>query len=242
MKKQSVEPEFLLEVFQCPNCKSKTKHMWYIVLDDNDDQPPLFMEARGFYKNRIQERNRSLLNSGEKNKVVPEEEKYLVFSSKEWHVDMSICTICSEYLIWKDNKIAYPNCHTIEDPHEDIPEGVKKLYNEARGIVNLSPRSACALLRLAIEKLLVEGLGCPEKNRLNDNIKLLQSEGKLSEPINMALNAVRLVGNSAVHAGKIELDDKPEYAYKLFGLLNYIVDDLISRPARAEAFMKTIQS
>ncbi|MEM5684240.1 DUF4145 domain-containing protein [Bacillus toyonensis] len=109
-------------------------------------------------------------------------------------------------------------------------------------MVNLSPKSACALLRLAVEKLLIVGLKCPPRNSVNDNIKLLQKEGKLSEPIDKALNAVRLVGNAAVHVGKIDLDDKPEYAYTLFGLLNYIVDDLISRPARAEAFLKTIKS
>ncbi|MGE7236619.1 DUF4145 domain-containing protein [Bacillus paranthracis] len=240
MKSKKLEPKFLSEVFQCPHCNSKTKHMWYLVRGCGD-QEPVLIEATNFYNDRIQAKRRELWHIGE-DMEVPDDEKYLVFSSEEWHIDMSICTICSEHLIWKDSKVDYPNCHTIEDPYEDMPEEVKKLYNEARGIVNLSPRSACALLRLAVEKLLVEGLKCPSKNSINDNIKLLQKEGKLSEPINKALNAVRLVGNAAVHAGKINLDDKPEYAYTLFGLINYIVDDLISRPARAEAFLKTIKS
>ncbi|WP_179951991.1 DUF4145 domain-containing protein [Bacillus sp. FDAARGOS_235] len=247
MKSQNVEPEFLSEVFQCPHCNSKTKHMWFIARG-HDNITPLLQEAGKFYTERIQARNRRLMDLESQNeiapqeRIVPEGEKYSVFSQEEWHIDISVCSICLSYLIWKDSRVVYPICHTIEDPCADMPEEVKKLYNEAREIVNLSPKSACALLRLAVEKLLIVGLKCPPRNSVNDNIKLLHKEGKLSEPIDKALNAVRLVGNAAVHAGKIDLDDKPEYAYTLFGLLNYIVDDLISRPARAEAFLKTIKS
>ncbi|MCU5682778.1 DUF4145 domain-containing protein [Bacillus wiedmannii] len=241
MNKQNVEPEFLLEVFDCPHCKSKTKHVWYTVIG-RDDNTPYIAGSVNFYKDRLQMKNRSLSELDPKFQGVPEDEKYLVFAPTEWYMDISVCTICSSDLIWKNNKVIYPNCHTIEDPCADMPEGVKNLYNEARAVVNLSPKSACALLRLAVEKLLVEGLNCPPKNSVNNNIKLLQEEGKLSKPIEHALNAVRLVGNAAVHAGKIDLDDKSDYAYTLFKLLNYIVDELISRPARAEAFLKIIKS
>ncbi|MED1557540.1 DUF4145 domain-containing protein [Bacillus paramycoides] len=241
MNKQNVEPEFLLEVFDCPHCKSKTRHAWYVALG-REDRTPFIAGSANFYKDRLEMKNSSLRESDPKFLGVPEDEKYLVFAPNEWHVDISVCTICSSYLIWKNNKVIYPNCHTIEEPCADMPEGVKKLYNEAREIVNISPKSACALLRLAVEKLLIEGLRCNPRNSVNDNIKFLQQEGKLSDPIDKALHAVRLVGNAAVHAGRINLDDKPEYAYILFGLLNYIVDDLISRPARAEAFMRTLQS
>ncbi|MCU4831884.1 DUF4145 domain-containing protein [Bacillus cereus] len=239
MNNENIKPSFLLDVFQCPHCKCKTKHMWYVALGWEGHGQPIIEEAVDFYETRIaEEKNRPRFVSEEKK----EDEKISVFSSSEWHVDMSICTICLEYMIWKDYKFIYPNFHTIEDPCADMPEEVKNLYNEARAVVNLSPKSACALLRLAVEKLLIEGLNCPPKNSVNNNIKLLKEEGKLSEPIEHALNAVRLVGNAAVHAGKINLDDKSDYAYTLFGLLNYIVDDLISRPARAEAFLKTIKS
>ncbi|MED0902485.1 DUF4145 domain-containing protein [Bacillus nitratireducens] len=239
MNNEDIKPSFLLDVFQCPHCKCKTKHMWYVALGWEGHGQPIIEEAVDFYQTRIaQEKNRPKFASEKKK----EDEKISVFSSNEWHVDMSICAICSEYMIWKDDKFIYPNSQTIEDPCTDMPEEVKHLYNEAREVVNLSPKSACALLRLAVERLLIEGLKCPSKNTVNDNINLLREEGKLSAPIDKALTAVRLVGNAAVHAGKINLDDKPEYAYTLFGLLNYIVDDLISRPARAEAFLQTIKS
>ncbi|WLP66610.1 DUF4145 domain-containing protein [Bacillus thuringiensis] len=239
MGNQNIEPKFLEEVFNCPHCKSKTKQEWYIAHGEVEKKGPYLAKSIDFYRSRIQDKEHVAWQAQE---VIPEEQKYLVFSPTEWHIDMSVCTICSEYLLWKDEHVIYPNCHFIEDPGADMPEEVKNLYNEARAVVNLSPKSACALLRLAVEKLLIVGLECPPRNSVNDNIKFLKRDGKLSQPIEKALNAVRLVGNAAVHAGKIDLDDKPEYAYTLFGLLNYIVDDLISRPARAEAFLKTIKS
>ncbi|WP_156741896.1 hypothetical protein [Occultella aeris] len=40
------------------------------------------------------------------------------------------------------------------DPSPDMPEDVAQLYEEASTVVGLSPRSASALLRLALEALL----------------------------------------------------------------------------------------
>jgi len=38
--------------------------------------------------------------------------------------------------------------------------------------------------------------------------------------------------NNAVHPGQIDLDDKAEIAPKLFDILNFIADELITKPKK----------
>ena len=59
----------------------------------------------------------------------------------------------------------------------------------------------------------------------------LVSKG-LDPHIQQALDYCRVVGNNAVHPGKINLEDSPEIAQTLFEMINYIIEDLIARPKR----------
>ena len=52
-----------------------------------------------------------------------------------------------------DNDDTFIQTSLRRDPNVDMPESVKQLYNEAGTIYNKSPRAACALLRLAIDRL-----------------------------------------------------------------------------------------
>ena len=114
-----------------------------------------------------------------------------------------------------------------------MPEKVKQLYSEAGLIYNKSPRAACALLRLAIDRLCNE-LG--EKDRdINKNIGELVKKG-LPQSIQQALDVVRVVGNKAVHPGQISfnVDDKGT-AIMLMRLLNIIVERMITEPKEIES-------
>lgn len=109
-----------------------------------------------------------------------------------------------------------------------MPEEVKQLYNEAGLIYNKSPRAACALLRLAIDRLCNE-LGETDRD-INKNIAELVKKG-LPLTIQQALDVVRVVGNKAVHPGQIAFDvDDNGTAIMLMHLLNIIVTRMISEP------------
>jgi hypothetical protein len=110
-----------------------------------------------------------------------------------------------------------------------MPEDVKPDYDEARGIVDRSPRGSCALLRLGVQKLMVD-LGQGGEN-INDDIKALV-KGGLPVEVQQALDAVRVIGNNAVHPGEIDLKDDRDTAAALFGLVNFIVEQRISQPKK----------
>jgi Domain of unknown function (DUF4145) len=66
---------------------------------------------------------------------------------------------------------------------------------------------------------------------LNDAVKKLISEG-LDPAIADALDVVRVIGNSAVHPGKIDMKDNRETAVKLFDMVNLLAEQMISMKKR----------
>lgn len=114
-------------------------------------------------------------------------------------------------------------------PHVDLPEDVRADYAEAASILSLSPRGSGALLRLALQKLMPH-LG-EKGGNINDDIASLVSKG-LDPGIKQALDALRVVGNNAVHPLELDLRDDVETVGALFGLINFIVEQRISHPKK----------
>jgi hypothetical protein len=150
---------------------------------------------------------------------------------------VSLCSRCEKPALWVSGKLVYPSLSTAPLPSDDMPEDVAFDYKEAREIVNLSPRAACALLRLALQKLMPH---LDEKGKdINTDIGNLVKKG-LPVKIQKAADIVRVIGNNAVHPGEIDLKDDPETASRLFGLINMIVEVMISQPKKVDLLYEKI--
>jgi hypothetical protein len=176
-----------------------------------------------------------------------------VYTTRSWHalfarsqraegtnVRRCMCFNCDGVSFWYDARgfvldssedasapVVWPWTTSVAPmPRVDMPADAKADYEEARTIVDRSPRGAAALLRLALQKLMVD-LGEPGKN-INTDIGQLVAKG-LDQVVQQALDTVRIVGNAAVHPGELDMKDDRETAVKLFEILNFIVDEGITK-------------
>ncbi len=139
----------------------------------------------------------------------------------------SSCYNCDGIAIWIRDLLLFPQRGDAPPANPDLPGDILQDYAEASAILDLSPRGAAALIRLAIQKL-CKKLGKPGEN-INDDIGALVADG-LSPKIQQALDYVRVIGNNAVHPGHIDIKDDRATAATLFHLLNMIAEKMISEP------------
>lgn len=167
----------------------------------------------------------------------------LALTTGGWDQDrrfsVSKCEHCEFPTIWHGGALIYPVNLTADPPSTDLPNELRGDYEEARAIVNQSPRGAAAILRLVIQKL-CKHLGEPGKN-INDDIKALVAKG-LPPTVQKALDFVRVIGNNAVHPGTIDLNDNREIANSLFKLVNLIVEKMITEPREIDDLYKSLPS
>jgi hypothetical protein len=149
----------------------------------------------------------------------------------EWA--LSRCSHCSKVTIWNSNEMVYPRVSIVKEPNSDLSEEIKADYREAAAIFGDSPRAAAALLRLALQKL-CKSLGQKGEN-INEDIKKMVEQG-LNPLVQKSLDALRLTGNSAVHPSEINLSEEPGRVFKLFELLNFIAEKMITEPRQIEKF------
>jgi hypothetical protein len=143
------------------------------------------------------------------------------------NLSISQCFNCNKLAVWIYDKLIFPPELHGEEPNDDLPDDILRDYDEARSILNLSPRGAAALLRLAIQKL-CKHLGESGEN-INEDIASLVRKG-LNPLIQKSLDVVRVIGNQAVHPGTLDLLDNMGVASKLFRLVNLIAEQMITHP------------
>ncbi len=167
--------------------------------------------------------------------VVDKQSKFNEPISGKWIVTK--CQRCSEIAFWNEGNLIYPKKTIAPPPNLDLSEDIKIDYREAANVFSDSPRAAAALLRLALQKLCKQ-LGEKGEN-INEDIKNLVSKG-LNPLVQKSLDALRITGNNAVHPGEIDLTEEPDRVVKLFDLINFIANKMITEPKEIENFYEQL--
>lgn len=218
-------PIYNSKKFQCPHCQTVAQQDWFDVRSAGDKINALIRHIYFDYRLSIDDYNQQAIVS-----FLDKLKPYITRDMQHFIPDsfsIATCTLCNDISLWIDREIVYPEKASVPPPNGDMDDKIKDLYQEAGAILIDSPKGATALLRLALQ-LLLRQLGKSGEN-INNDIKELVSEG-LSSKLQKALDLVRVVGNNAVHPGQIDIDDNREIAVKLFHILNFIADEMITKP------------
>lgn len=222
-------PKYQSENFLCPHCNIASQQKWFDVNCASEAANNIVKNVFYNYRGRIdpydQQGISKFINEVEvaNNKLMPG------FVPRGF--SMATCSNCGEVTLWINQEIVYPKKSPVAPPNIDMEPEIQDLYLEASTIVTDSPKGATALLRLALQ-LLLRQLGKSGGN-INNDIKELVADG-LSPKIQQALDLLRVVGNNAVHPGQIDLNDGLDIAIKLFQILNFIADEMLSKPKELE--------
>lgn len=237
-------PRLGSRAFVCPHCRAFAQQRWFTLNAAREDEPPegpSLADVEGAIANC-----RALEKRGEEPPVpVSRLEAYraalqeglpiLTHSSAGYYVywllenaHMSTCFVCEKPALWIGGRVRFPLTNAeVPEPNEDLPADIRRDYVEAGEVVLASPRSAAALLRLAIQKLCSHVL--QKDGSINEMIADLVGRN-LSPLVQQALDVVRVIGNEAVHPGSLDLRDDHATAMQLFGLVNLIAETMISQP------------
>ena len=222
-------PNFLSDKFECPHCNVVAQQYWFDSPIASKKIMSMIQHTFLNYRQKVQDYQQKAIQSFiEDSKASITSNVMSVIPS---NFSVATCASCGEITLWVGRNLIYPKNTSLTSPNSDMDDDIKLLYQEAAKIFADSPKGATALLRLALQKLLKQ-MGKGGKD-INNDIKELVSSG-LSPKIQQALDILRVVGNHAVHPGQIDLDDNSEIALKLFQILNFIADEMITKPKELE--------
>jgi hypothetical protein len=245
-REKNVPPSIKLTAFNCPHCHVFTSQNWLAAHAEGlaRNEMPIRVTAAEFAKRKFDD----IKDPEDKAKVQAYFRKLSLGRPFLWrdtntvhfmmpNVSVSVCYTCEEPTLWVADRIVWPAYGEAPAPNPDLPDEMRTDFEEAGAILDASPRGAAALLRLVIQKL-CQHLG-GKGERIADDIATLVRNG-LDSRVQQALDVVRVIGNNAVHPGSIDLRDDRDTAQKLFGLVNLIVEIMISQPKHVKEMYESL--
>lgn len=247
---KSEVPSVKKTAFSCPYCGTLTSQYWYNTFGERvDREPPVpfivneseVEQYKKEYESEDDEFRKKIIQFVTKiasGKITVERE-----TSRKWldnriiNLYLARCYNCNELSIWVYDRLIYPTQKIDIEANADLPSDIASDFEEARELVNISPRAAAAILRLCIQKI-CKHLGQKGKN-IDDDIGALVKKG-LDPTIQKSLDIVRVIGNEAVHPGVLNIKDDRDIALSLFGIVNAVADQLISHPKKINALYEQL--
>lgn len=239
MTAKHTSPSISETAFDCPHCGAFTTQYWFKLhanyIDKEYRVPHIPDEAmatdiRGAKELDPDMKTRLLewIVKMDRGLIFLDQNKHGVYIYNDVNnLFLSQCYNCKKVAVWVHRNLVFPPQRLGPEPNPDLPDEIVRDFDEARTILNYSPRGAAALLRLSVQKLCAF-LGEKGKN-IDDDIASLVAKG-LNPLVQKSLDVVRVVGNEAVHPGVIDLRDDQDTALRLLGLVNIIAEQMISHP------------
>lgn len=222
-----IEPTTQRTDFNCPHCGAHANQTWFKILlekgsDSNAPQHPQFPDPNSetpLNAAQIQVSTGKIFTYG-----LGQGDRTL---QSACNLNVSQCFNCKDFAVWVFQSLLHPPQKSGPAPNADLDADIIHDIEEARSILQLSPRGAAGLLRLALQKLCKQ-LGEPGQH-IDTDIKNLVRKG-LSADVQKALDTIRIIGNESVHPGTIDIRDDPATAMRLIQLINIIAQQMISNP------------
>ncbi len=229
------KPEYNQKSFHCPYCGIFSSQKWsnfYSVNRINNDDVQHFMSSSYEFIKAIHDRHTVSSNVAQSIITLG---CSMFKNFRPTHYYAANCQNCNSYSIWVNENMIYPPMIAAPPAHNDMPENIKEVYEEARLIFAHSPRATAALLRVTLQKLteyFEEKEGC-----LYTRIQKLVQKG-LPEAIIKTLPTMGIViSEDSENIGAIDLDgnDDSNLAFKLFRLVNFIIRETITKPKEIDS-------
>ena len=186
MNRKSNPPSVSETAFECPHCGAYTTQHWFGLAAEKmggDHRTPLFPDEGT--QQRIEASDIEPNSRAPLIEWIEKMNSRLVFfeeTGRGRYVDRNVnnlnvseCFNCGKIAVWVHQSLVFPLQREGASPNADLPIDIAKDFEEARAILNSSPRGAAALLRLCIQKLCA-ALGEKGKN-IDDDIASMVAKG-----------------------------------------------------------------
>ncbi|WP_300222962.1 DUF4145 domain-containing protein [uncultured Helicobacter sp.] len=213
--KDETSPRFREDAFVCPYCKIYSQIEWHEDKALEIDNPYTEELAKGYCFAQCKQCGGVMCFAYQLNSVYQD----------EW----------GNYREEFDDTMIFPSQQNIVPPLDNMPKHIKDIYNEASAVFSTSPRASCALLRLALQELMIflkenfEEYHDLKGKKIDSDIETLVKNHRLDSKIQKALDIVRITGNNAVHPNELDINDSPDIAQQLFKMINFIVEEMVTK-------------